>query len=78
MNTNCPADVEAQTRPACYQTHVGTAFCDVCGAAMCPVCHRHNVIQLSRVTGYVSNVDGWNEGKKQEFRDRKRYEIGGE
>jgi len=46
------------------------AYCGVCGKAMCPVCHRHNgITQLSRVTGYVGAVNGWNEAKKQELKD---------
>jgi len=32
---------------------------------------------LPTVTGYVGAVSGFNEGKKQELRDRKRYDIGG-
>jgi anaerobic ribonucleoside-triphosphate reductase len=30
----------------------------------------------SRVTGYVQRVSVWNDGKKQEFGDRKRYDLG--
>ena len=48
------------------------ATCKVCGAPMCPDCMNHNVHQLSRVTGYLSNVSGWNEAKKQELKDRNR------
>ncbi|MDY6965605.1 MAG: anaerobic ribonucleoside-triphosphate reductase [Halobacteriota archaeon] len=43
----------------------------------CPNCGSENVEQLSRVTGYVQAVSGWNEAKKQELRDRKRYSVGG-
>ena len=43
----------------------------------CPNCGSNNVEQLSRVTGYVQAVSGWNEAKKQELRDRKRYGVGG-
>ena len=56
----------------------GIKYCDVCGKGMCPVCDRHeNIVQLSRVTGYVGAVSGWNAAKQQELRDRKRYDIGG-
>lgn len=48
------------------------AYCEVCGAPMCPDCNNHNVHQLSRVTGYISNVSGWNAAKKQELKDRNR------
>jgi len=33
------------------------------------------VQHYSRITGYYQNVGGWNEGKKAELRDRKRYGI---
>lgn len=29
----------------------------------------------SRITGYYQNVDGWNNGKLQELKERKRYVI---
>jgi len=48
------------------------ATCKVCGNPMCPDCSNHNVHQLSRVTGYLSNVSGWNAAKKQELKDRNR------
>ncbi|RLG23958.1 oxidoreductase, partial [Methanosarcinales archaeon] len=28
-----------------------------------------------RVTGYVQAVSGWNESKKQELKDRQRYNM---
>jgi anaerobic ribonucleoside-triphosphate reductase len=42
----------------------------------CPNCKSENVEHLSRVTGYIQAVGGWNEGKKQELKDRKRYGVG--
>ena len=53
----------------------GVDMCPVCGRVMCPECYNHDCISLSRVTGYIQSVDGWNEGKKQELKDRKRYTI---
>ncbi len=44
----------------------------------CPNCESENVEHLSRVTGYIQAVSGWNEGKKQELKDRKRYGVGGD
>ncbi|MEA3255256.1 MAG: anaerobic ribonucleoside-triphosphate reductase [Candidatus Altiarchaeota archaeon] len=32
---------------------------------------------FSRITGYYQNIDGWNNGKKQELKDRRRYGIHG-
>ena len=43
----------------------------------CPKCGTKNVEWLSRVTGYIQAVSGWNEGKKQELLDRRRYEVRG-
>jgi anaerobic ribonucleoside-triphosphate reductase len=39
----------------------------------CPNCGSDNIEHLSRVTGYIQAVDGWNNGKKQELKDRLRY-----
>lgn len=52
-----------------------TAFCAICGLPMCPTCYNHNVEQLSRVTGYMAPVSGWNAAKKQEFLDRQRHNL---
>lgn len=40
----------------------------------CPNCGSENVDHLSRVTGYIQAVNGWNAAKKQELVDRQRYE----
>lgn len=53
----------------------GTDVCPVCRRAICPECFNHSVVSLSRVTGYIQDVSGWNEAKKQELMDRKRYEL---
>lgn len=29
----------------------------------------------SRIVGYIRPVDGWNEGKKAEWEDRKTFEV---
>lgn len=69
----CPHD--NHTREKCIH-HTGTiAFCPECGKPMCPICHSHDVAQISRVTGYLSSVEGWNAGKQQELKDRKRTDI---
>jgi len=74
----CTTNLEAQKTKPCFATVPGIATCPECNEPMCPVCHRHNgITQLSRVTGYVGAVNSWNEAKKQELRDRKRYDIGG-
>ena len=51
-------------------------LCDVCGEVVCPQCGSHYThFGISRVTGYLAEVEGWGEGKRAEFRDRKRYNI---
>jgi anaerobic ribonucleoside-triphosphate reductase len=54
----------------------GVSICPVCNTPICPQCFNHNVVSLSRVTGYIQDVSGWNVGKKQELKDRKRYILG--
>jgi ribonucleoside-triphosphate reductase len=39
----------------------------------CENCGSDNIEQLSRVTGYIQAVGGWNAAKRQELEDRKRY-----
>ena len=41
----------------------------------CPKCGSENVDHLSRITGYLQPVSGWNKGKQQELKDRKHYNV---
>ena len=41
----------------------------------CPVCGQKTEV-YSRITGYYRPVQNWNDGKSQEFKDRKTYDIG--
>ena len=41
----------------------------------CPVCGKKTEV-YSRITGYYRPVQNWNDGKSQEFKDRKTYDIG--
>ena len=41
----------------------------------CPHCGEKTEV-YSRITGYYRPVQNWNDGKSQEFRDRKVYDIG--
>ena len=43
--------------------------------AVCPLCGERTEV-YSRITGYYRPVQNWNDGKAQEFRDRKVYDIG--
>lgn len=63
--TNCPSEFVSLT-----------AVCPLCDQPMCPTCGNHKVHQLSRVTGYMSDVDQWNAAKREEFKQRTRYNVG--
>ena len=41
----------------------------------CPVCGANTEV-YSRITGYYRPVQNWNDGKCEEFKDRKVYDIG--
>ena len=40
----------------------------------CPICGQKTEV-YSRITGYYRPVQNWNDGKAQEFKDRKLYDI---
>ena len=40
----------------------------------CPVCHEKTEV-YSRITGYYRPVQNWNDGKAQEFKQRKTYQV---
>ncbi len=73
----CAVHLEAQERGICAERSGAVAYCERCGHAMCPTCGNHNVLQISRITGYMSDVSGWNAAKRQELKDRKRYTLEG-
>ena len=53
----------------------GVKLCDICKKPVCPICDAHDVVGLSRITGYISSISGWGEGKLAELKDRKRYNL---
>lgn len=71
----CSIARNSNSNPPCKSTISGIATCPECGHKMCPICFRHEVTQLSRVTGYIQDVSGFNMGKQQELKDRKHYNI---
>jgi hypothetical protein len=84
INGNCPKCgmneglIEMCPNDHCHCSHdlIETiAFCPICGEPMCPICGCHDVEGVSRVTGYMASVSGFSAGKRQELKDRKRYEI---
>lgn len=42
--------------------------------SVCPKCGEENEV-YSRTVGYIRPVKNWNNGKKQEFKDRKTYKV---
>ena len=44
-------------------------------AYTCPICGKKCEV-YSRITGYYRPVQNWNDGKSQEFKDRKVYNVG--
>ncbi|MGI6079700.1 MAG: ribonucleoside triphosphate reductase [Candidatus Avilachnospira sp.] len=40
----------------------------------CPVCGQKSEV-YSRITGYYRPVQNWNDGKSQEYKDRKEYDV---
>jgi anaerobic ribonucleoside-triphosphate reductase len=40
----------------------------------CPICGKDTEV-YSRITGYYRPVKNWNDGKTQEFKDRKTYQV---
>jgi len=53
----------------------GIRYCPECGKPICPKCGDHDVTQISRVTGYLQDVGGWNAAKQQELKDRTRTQV---
>lgn len=82
---NCPncGEAFAHLEPMCKLDHThctheishGLAYCPECKRPMCPVCGCHDVAQVSRVTGYLADVAGWNGAKQQELKDRVRTNL---
>jgi hypothetical protein len=76
----CP-ECKAIPKPMCENDHIctcaldiqgGTQLCDICKEFTCK-CGSHDTFVISRVTGYLANVDSWGQGKRAEFLDRTRY-----
>ena len=43
---------------------------------VCPICGKPAEV-YSRITGYYRPVQNWNDGKSQEYQDRKTYQVSG-
>lgn len=76
------------TQRICRNTQIGyfaytkdLTVCSTCQSTntgllkICPTCGSDSVKWWSRITGYYTDVTGWNEGKRQELMDRYRVTI---
>ncbi len=52
---------------SCYKVNPGLKD-------QCPGCGSEDIEHISRITGYLQAVSGWNGAKRQELKDRKRYD----
>ena len=50
-------------------------YCEECGKPCCPICNCHDIVILSRITGYYGDVGGFNAAKAQELKDRTHYVV---
>jgi len=82
VNGCCPECNSANIRAHCEndkpchcakQIHETIAYCDTCGEPVCPGCGCHDVEAVTRITGYLNALSGFNRGKAQEVKDRVRY-----
>ncbi len=81
--TPCPNCGETSLEIMCPLDHCDCShsivekieYCPLCGEAICPECGSHDVMQISRVTGYMQDVAGWNTAKQQELKDRVEYNV---
>ena len=79
----CPNCGEVHLLKMCVLDHCecthgileGLEYCPICKQPVCPECGSHDVEQISRVTGYLQDVSGWNAGKQQELKDRARAKL---
>ena len=82
-STPCPQCGETRLQILCPLDHchcsheviTSIEYCPLCHEPVCPDCGSHDVVQISRVTGYLQDVSGWNAGKQQELKDRVRYTV---
>ena len=83
IDKKCPVCGENHLQQMCPVDHNSCShtiierieYCPVCKQAICPECGDHSVVQISRVTGYLQDVSGWNNSKKAELKDRIRSNL---
>ena len=73
LEKHCELDRPCRCGVAVHET---ITLCPKCDQPMCPECGCHDVVGISRITGYMSEYGGWINSKKAEFKDRQRVNIG--
>ena len=73
LEKHCELDRPCRCGVAVHDT---ITLCPKCDQPMCPECGCHDVVGISRITGYMSEYGGWTNSKKAEFKDRQRVNIG--
>ena len=73
LEKHCELDRPCRCGVAVHET---ITLCPKCDQPMCPECGCHDVVGISRITGYMSDYGGWINSKKAEFKDRQRVNIG--
>jgi len=74
---DCQKELKKDEEYMPYETSSGTFV-------KCKTCHKKDPVLrnfqetevYSRIVGYIRPIAQWNNGKKQEFRDRKVYAVG--
>jgi hypothetical protein len=73
ITQRCPLDTRCQCE---HSVSMSIEYCPICDQVVCPQCGiNHSVVGITRVTGYLADVSGFGNGKKQEVKDRVRTEI---
>ena len=75
---NLVEKIRSQTKAYFFAITGEYSICNKCNTTFrgiqenCPFCEAECDV-FSRITGYVTNVRTWNDGKRSEFDLRKRY-----
>lgn len=79
----CPGCGTKETILVCPLDHCGCGHdiesgvhtCPICDDYICPACGSHDVTVITRITGYLNDLRGFNAAKEQEVKDRHRINI---
>ena len=70
LEKHCELDRPCRCAKGIHET---VKFCEKCGEPVCPGCGCHDVEAVTRITGYLNAISGFNAGKRQEVKDRVHY-----